>query len=165
MILNVFIQSGAFGLLFIIKKEKRDRMEKFKLLFITVFGAIGGFIAQLFGGWSNDMTTLLVFMGIDILMGMMIAAIWKNSKKSITGALNSVSMWKGLCRKGGSLLIVLVACRLDISLGTNYIRQAVIIALIVNESISIIENAGDMGIPIPKVIIKAIDVLKQKEDE
>lgn len=111
------------------------------------------------------MTTLLVFMGIDILMGMMIAAIWKNSKKSITGALNSVSMWKGLCRKGGSLLIVLVACRLDISLGTNYIRQAVIIALIVNESISIIENAGDMGIPIPKVIIKAIDVLKQKEDD
>ena len=139
-------------------------MEKFKLLFITVFGAIGGFIAQLFGGWSNDMTTLLVFMGIDIVMGLMIAAIWQNSKKSLTGALNSVTMWKGLCRKGGSLLIVLVACRLDISLGTNYIRQAVIIALIVNESISIIENAGDMGIPIPKVIIKAIDVLKQKED-
>ena len=139
-------------------------MEKFKLLFITVFGAIGGFIAQLFGGWSNDMTTLLVFMGIDIVMGLMIAAIWQNSKKSLTGALNSVTMWKGLCRKGGSLLIVLVACRLDISLGTNYIRQSVIIALIVNESISIIENAGDMGIPIPKVIIKAIDVLKQKED-
>ena len=139
-------------------------MEKFKLLFITVFGAIGGFIAQLFGGWSNDMTTLLVFMGIDIVMGLMIAAIWQNSKKSLTGALNSVTMWKGLCRKGGSLLIVLVACRLDISLGTNYIRQAVIIALIVNESISIIENARDMGIPIPKVIIKAIDVLKQKED-
>lgn len=140
-------------------------MEKFKLLFITAFGAIGGFIAQLFGGWSNDMTTLLVFMGIDIVMGLMIAAIWQNSKKSLTGALNSVTMWKGLCRKGGSLLIVLVACRLDISLGTNYIRQSVIIALIVNESISIIENAGDMGIPIPKVIIKAIDVLKQKEDE
>ena len=139
-------------------------MEKFNLLFITVFGAIGGFIARLFGGWSNDMTTLLVFMGIDIVMGLMIAAIWQNSKKSLTGALNSVTMWKGLCRKGGSLLIVLVACRLDISLGTNYIRQAVIIALIVNESISIIENAGDMGIPIPKVIIKAIDVLKQKED-
>lgn len=139
-------------------------MEKFKLLFITVFGAIGGFIAQLFGGWSNDMTTLLVFMGIDIVMGLMIAAIWQNSKKSLTGALNSVTMWKGLCRKGGSLLIVLVACRLDISLGTNYIRQAVIISLIVNESISIIENAGDMGIPMPKVIIKAIDVLKQKED-
>ena len=139
-------------------------MEKFKLLFITVFGAIGGFIAQLFGGWSNDMTTLLVFMGIDIVMGLMIAAIWQNSKKSLTGALNSVTMWKGLCRKGGSLLIVLVACRLDISMGTNYIRQAVIITLIVNESISIIENAGEMGIPIPKVIIKAIDVLKQKED-
>lgn len=142
-----------------------EKLNTIKLLFISFFGAIGGCIAQLFGGWSNDMTTLLIFMGIDIVMGLAIAAFWKKSKKSLTGALNSISMWRGLCRKGGSLLIVLVACRLDISLGTDYIRQAVIIALIANESISIIENAGDMGIPIPKVVIKAIDVLKQKEDE
>lgn len=142
-----------------------EKLNTIKLLFISFFGAIGGCIAQLFGGWSNDMTTLLIFMGIDIVMGLAIAAFWKKSKKSLTGALNSISMWRGLCRKGGSLLIVLVACRLDISLGTDYIRQAVIIALIANESISIIENAGDMGIPIPKVVIKAIDVLKQKENE
>lgn len=142
-----------------------EKLNTIKLIFISFFGAIGGCIAQLFGGWSNDMTTLLIFMGIDIVMGLAIAAFWKKSKKSLTGALNSISMWRGLCRKGGSLLIVLVACRLDISMGTDYIRQAVIIALIANESISIIENAGDMGIPIPKVVIKAIDVLKQKEDE
>ena len=142
-----------------------EKLNTIKLLFISFFGAIGGCIAQLFGGWSNDMTTLLIFMGIDIVMGLAIAAFWKKSKKSLTGALNSISMWRGLCRKGGSLLIVLVACRLDISLNTDYIRQAVIIALIANESISIIENAGDMGIPIPKVVIKAIDVLKQKEDD
>lgn len=140
-------------------------MEKLKLLFISILGAIGGFIAEQLGGWTSDMTTLVSLMGVDILMGFLIAAIWKKSNKSITGSLNSISMWKGLCRKGGSLLIVWVACRLDISLGTNYIRSAVIIAFIVNELISIVENAGVMGIPIPKVIIKAIEVLKQKESD
>lgn len=140
-------------------------MEKIKLFFITIFGAIGGFIVEQMGGWTNDMTTLVTLMGIDVIMGFAIAAIWNKSNKSVTGALNSVSMWKGLCRKGGSLLIVWVACRLDVSLGTEYIRTAVIIAFIANEAISIIENAGTMGIPIPKVIIKAIEVLKQKESD
>ncbi len=140
-------------------------MEKFKIVFISIFGAIGSFITQQLGGWTSDMTTLVSLMGVDILMGFLIAAIWKRSNKSSSGAVNSVSMWKGLCRKGGSLLIVWVACRLDVTLGTGYIRSAVIIAFIVNELISIVENAGIMGIPIPKVITRAIEVLKQKEGD
>lgn len=135
------------------------------LWLISILGAVGAWIVQLFGGWSNDISTLLIFMGIDIVMGLAIATFWKKSNKSKSGTINSISMWKGLCRKGGSLLIVLVACRLDISLNTDYIRQAVIIALVINESISIIENAGIMGIPIPKVVIKAIEVLKQRGDD
>ena len=47
---------------------------------------------------------------------------------------------------------------------TTYIKDAVIIAFIVNESISIIENAGLMGIPIPVAIAKAIDILKKSSD-
>jgi len=140
-----------------------EKVSTLKLWFIAVFGAIGSFIAQLFGGWTSDMKTLVIFMGIDLIMGFLIAAIWKKSGKSITGALSSISMWKGLCRKGVSLLIVLVAHQLDGTLGTEYIRTAVIIAFIVNELISIIENAGVMGVPIPLVITKAIEVLKQKE--
>lgn len=73
-------------------------------------------------------------------------------------------MAKGLIRKGVYLLIILVAYRLDLSLGANYIRTAVIIAFIVNEVISIIENAGVMGIPIPGVITRAIEVLKKKSE-
>jgi toxin secretion/phage lysis holin len=143
-------------------------MEKINLLkvwFIAVFGAIGGFIVQLFGGWTSDMQTLGVLMIVDIVMGFMIAAFWKKSSKSITGALNSISMWKGLCRKGVSLLIVLVAHQLDNVMGTQYIRTAVIIAFIVNELISIVENAGIIGVPIPVVITKAIEVLKKKEGD
>ena len=61
-----------------------------------------------------------------------------------------------------TLLFVLVAYRLDLVIGTNYIRDAVIIAFIANETISLVENAGLMGLPLPAVITKAIDVLQKK---
>ena len=81
-----------------------------------------------------------------------------------SGSLESRAGWKGLCRKGMTLLVVLVACRLDLMIGSNFIRDAAVIAFVVNESISIIENAGLMGVPIPKAIIKGIEVLKQRSE-
>ena len=64
-----------------------------------------------------------------------------------------------------TLLIVLIACRLDVMLGVNYIRDAVVIAFVVNETISIVENAGLMGVPIPAAITKAIEMLRDKSDQ
>ena len=61
--------------------------------------------------------------------------------------------------------MVLIACRLDMVLGSTFIKDAVVIAYIANETISIIENAGLMGIPIPSVIKKAIEVLKTRSDK
>lgn len=95
----------------------------------------------------------------------MVAGIFHNSRKTETGSLESLAGWKGLCRKGVSLLIVLVACRLDLVMGSNFIRDAVVIAFIANETISIVENAGLMGVPIPAVIVKSIEVLKNKAEE
>jgi toxin secretion/phage lysis holin len=141
-----------------------EKVSTAKVTVLTVIGAIGSFIANLFGGWTNDLATLVIMMGIDFLMGLLIAAVWKKSEKSKTGALSSWSAWKGLCRKGVSLLFVLIAYRLDLALGVNYIRTAVIIGFIINELISITENAGIMGVPIPGVITKAIDMLKQKSE-
>lgn len=131
----------------------------------SVVGAIGGFIAMVFGGWSDALATLMIFMGVDYVTGLIVAGIFKKSKKSESGALESRAGFKGLCRKGVALLIVLVAVRLDIIMHTTYIRDAVVIAFIANESISIIENAGLMGVPIPGVIAKAIDVLKKESDK
>lgn len=136
---------------------------KSNILF-TVIGVIGGYISALFGGWDSALTTLVIFMAIDYVTGIAVAGIFKNSRKTANGALESRTGWKGLCRKGVSLLIVLVACRLDIAVGTTFIRDAVVIAFVANEAISIIENAGLMGIPIPSVITKAIDVLKDKSE-
>ena len=140
-------------------------MSKVQALFISIFGAIGAILVQLFGGWTTDMQTLIIFMAVDFAMGLLIAGVFNKSTKTDTGALSSGAGFKGLCKKGVALLIVLVANQLDKVMGVEYIRTAVIIAFIVNETISIVENAGIMGVPIPKVITKAIDVLKNKADQ
>lgn len=131
----------------------------------TTVGAAGGAVAAFFGGWDTGLVTLVIFMCIDYVSGLVVAGVFHNSKKTKTGALESKAGWKGLCRKGMSLLFVLIAYRLDLEIGSNYIRDAVIIGFIVNETISIVENAGLMGVPLPKVINKAIDILTSKSEE
>lgn len=86
------------------------------------------------------------------------------SPKTKSGTLESRAGWKGLCRKGATLLIVLVACRLDAVMGSTFVRDAVVIGFICNETISIIENAGLMGLPIPAALTKAVDILKQRSE-
>ena len=130
----------------------------------AIWGLIGSAIASLFGGWDAGLATLLIFMAIDYMSGLIVAGVFHTSNKTDTGALESRAGFKGLCRKGMTLLFVLVAYRLDLVIGTNYIRDAVIIAFIANETISLVENAGLMGIPLPAVIIKAIDVLQKKTE-
>ena len=88
----------------------------------------------------------------------------KKSGKSESGALESRAGWKGICKKGMTLLVVLVAVRLDIAVGSTIIKDAVVIAYITNEALSIIENAGLMGLPVPNIITRAIEVLR-KDDE
>jgi toxin secretion/phage lysis holin len=140
-------------------------MTNIKTAVLAAIGTIGGGIAALFGGWTSAMTTLVIFMVIDYATGIIVAGVFQRSGKSKSGALESRAGFKGLCRKGMILLILLVACRLDLMLGTGYIKDCVCIAFVVNETLSIIENAGLMGVPIPQVLIKAIDVLKAKEEK
>lgn len=127
-------------------------------------GAVGSAVATLFGGWDAGLATLLIFMGLDYVSGLVVAGVFHKSTKTNTGALESRAGWKGLCRKVMTLIFVLVAYRLDLVIGTNYIRDAVIIAFITNETISLIENAGLMGVPLPAVIIKAVDILQKKTE-
>lgn len=126
----------------------------------TVIGLIGGFIASLFGGWDTSLFTLIIFMGVDYITGLAVAGIFHNSTKSQTGSLESSAGYRGLCKKGVTLLIVLVACRLDVAVGSNFIRDTAVTAFIANETLSIIENAGLMGVPIPAAVTKAVDILK-----
>lgn len=126
-------------------------------------GAIIAVITTLLGGWDESIITLLIFMAVDYLLGLITAFVFHKSTKTPTGAASSAVCFKGLVKKFVSLALVLIAYRLDIIIGVSYIRDATCIALIINEGISIIENAGLCGIPIPQAIINAIDVLKERE--
>lgn len=131
---------------------------------MTIIGIVGSFIASLFGGWDAGLATLLIFMGIDYVSGLIVAGVFHKSNKTESGALESKAGWKGLCRKCMTLLFVLIAYRLDLAIGVDYIRNAVIIGFMANELISIVENAGLMGLPLPDAINKAIDVLTEQKE-
>nr|DAJ03032.1 MAG TPA: holin [Caudoviricetes sp.] len=135
-----------------------------KNIICTAAGIIGSLTTALFGGWDTSIATLILFMAIDFLSGLAVAGVFHSSTKTETGTLESKAGWKGLCKKSMTLVFVLIAHRLDLSIGTTYIRDTVVIGFMVNELISVVENAGLMGIPLPSVLIKAIDILNQKSE-
>ena len=141
-----------------------EKANTIKTTLLAIVGMAGSVIANLLGGWDTALQTILIFMAIDYVTGLVVAGVFKKSTKTDTGALESKAGWKGLCRKGMTLLIILVAAQLDKVTGTEVIRNAVIIGYIANEALSIIENAGLMGLPVPKFITNAIDILKKKSE-
>ena len=136
-----------------------------KQMICTAIGAVGSFIASIFGGWDTALATLLIFMAVDYITGLLVAGLFHASPKSENGALESKAGFKGLIRKGLVLVVILVACRMDMLLGVNYIRDAACIAFIVNELISMVENFGLMGVSFPEPIKEAIELLQKKGEK
>ena len=132
-----------------------------KETFCAIAGLVGGFIAAIFGGWDSALVTLVIFMAIDFFTGV-VTAVMKKSKHTESGGLSSKAGWFGLAKKICTLLLIAVAVRMDIMLGTTYIRDAVCISFCLNELLSIVENTSLMGIPYPPAIKKAIDVLQTR---
>ena len=131
-----------------------------KTIICTISGIVASAVAILFGGWNQALATLLLFMMIDYISGLIVAGVFKRSNKSESGALESKAGFKGLCRKCMVLVFVLIGARLDMLLHMTYIRDAVVIGFAVNELLSIMENAGLMGIPLPKALSEAVDILQ-----
>lgn len=135
-------------------------------IIVTVSGFVGGLITALFGGWDSSLTTLLIFMVVDFITGIIVAGVFHKSTKTTSGGLSSKTGWKGLCKKIMIIILVAIGHRIDLMFGTEYIMSGICIAFMVNELISIVENAGLMGVPIPAILKKAIDILdSKKEDE
>ena len=134
-------------------------------MFYTIMAGIGSALSYFIGGVDTMFVVLCVFLTVDYISGVIVAVVFKNSTKTETGKLNSSVSFKGLCKKIFVIVLAGVANFLDIALGTNFIRGGVIVAFISNEIISIIENAGLMGIPIPSVLRKSIDILQEREEE
>lgn len=119
-------------------------------------GLLGAFIAFAFGGWSEALTFLLVAIGADIISGMY-ASIKEG--RGLNSAVGSV----GLAKKGLMLLVILIAHRLDVLLELdNIVMTAAVYFYIANELISITENYGRIGLPMPDKLRDVIAVLKSK---
>ena len=120
--------------------------------------AVGGAAASyLFGGWSSLLNILLVFVVLDYVTGFAAAAK--------EGKLNSgVGAW-GIAKKVGTFVIVAVAHLVDTALGDAHLfRDAAIFFFLANELLSVIENTGRIGVPIPPVLQRAVEVLRGKSE-
>ena len=140
-------------------------MENLKGIFCGAVGVAGGIVINLLGGWDNALAALFICIILDYLTGLAVAGVFKKSPKTKNGALESRAGLKGLIRKIVMIVLVGIAHTLDILIGADYIRYTVIIGFICNEVISLIENAGLMGVPVPDVIKSAVDVLKGEEEK
>lgn len=123
--------------------------------------AIFAVLAEYFGGWDAALSTLVFFMIADYVSGIIVAAVFKNSCKSQSGALESRAGFKGLCKKGLILVVVLAAARLDMLSGGGIYRTAATMFFISNEGISILENLGLMGVRYPDFLKNALEMLRK----
>lgn len=130
-----------------------------------VVGLAAGMLSWLVGGLDTPILALMICMGVDYLTGLIVAGVFHSSPKTKGGGLDSRVGWKGLARKFVTVLIVVVANLADVLLELHYIRDAVIAAFCANECISILENAGLMGIRIPKVLTAALEKLTEEAED
>ena len=136
-----------------------------KTRILAALSLVGSGLARALGGWDSALMALVVFIVLDYATGLVVAGVFKASPKSASGALESRAGLKGLFRKAAILLCVLVAEMLDRVLGADYVRTTVCIFFIANESLSVLENFGLMGLPYPQFLKNMLDALKEKSSK
>ena len=136
-----------------------------KEIISTAAGCVAGIVSWLVGGFDVPLMALVVFMAIDYITGLVVAGIFHASPKSKNGGLESHAGWKGLARKIMTLMLVVVGHLVDLLLGAEIVRTALIVGFCANEGVSILENAGLMGLPIPEILTKSIDQLMGRDSD
>jgi len=118
-------------------------------------GIGGGIASYLFRKWSVLLQTLVVFIVLDYVFAIVVAATH--------GELNSKKGFKGIAKKVAILVLVAVAHQVDSILGDgSLVRDSVIFFYIANELLSILETVGKTNLPIPDVLRRAVDTLNSK---
>lgn len=134
----------------------------------AVLGALAaavGAATGALGGWDTALQTLLCLMVMDYVTGVVVAGVFKRSDKSEKGRLDSRAAFRGACKKGAELALVLLAVRLDALTGVGqYVRMAVLMFFIGNEGLSVLENLGLMGVPYPRFLREALEALRDRGD-
>lgn len=132
--------------------------EKLAWVRTLVFGGVatlGTAITWLLGGWDQALMLMVVLMTIDYVTGVVHAAC--------DGCLNSTKGWRGLLKKAGYFVVVIVAVAFDRITGLQVplARTFVIAVLSLNECLSLLEHAGGLGVPIPPALIARIEKLRR----
>lgn len=130
----------------------------------SAFALLGGGLSWAIGGFDMAVVCLIGAMAIDYITGLIVAGVFHASPKTEGGRLDSRVGWKGLARKFVTILIVVVANLADVVMGTEGIRTAVCIGFFANECLSLVENAGHMGLKIPTKLKDAIEELFSVSD-
>ncbi len=140
---------------------------KYKYSALFMVGTLGSFFSYLFGGFDSLMIALIVLLSIDFLSGLLLAVVFKKSKKTESGRLSSAAGIKGLSKKIFILFLIAMSQQLDIILTTSFIRDGAVISFIFMEGLSILENSTLAGLKVPSVIKNALEVLNKgrKNDE
>lgn len=135
------------------------KMEKVMNIFKVIIAAIGTTATYLLGDWDTALVVLLIFIVLDYVTGVLVAFINKQ--------LNSQIGFKGLAKKALIIVILIMAVCLDRLLGNEgwVIRTLVCYFYIANEGISLIENAGNLGLPIPQKLKDIFEQLKEGNQE
>ena len=121
----------------------------------TAFAGVIGGIAALVGGFDSLFQCFLLLMALDLICGL--AAAWKEN------TLNSAKGWQGTVRKVVSILIIILAIKMDeISGNHGVLRNTTLLYFISNEGLSVLENAGRLGVPLPAALKKALQTLKKE---
>lgn len=124
----------------------------------TLFALAGAAISYFFGGWPRLLEILVVFIFIDYVTGVLAAGL--------EGQLSSLVGLKGIAKKITVLIMIAVAHLIDQALGgNNLFRDAAIFFYLANELLSILENTGRIGLPVPSMLRKAVLILKNKGDK
>jgi toxin secretion/phage lysis holin len=134
-----------------------------KSYILTGIGVAGSAIAGALGGWDTAVMGLCSMMALDYLTGLGVALIAHKSNKSENGGADSRAGFRGLIKKCAILAAVAAANVLDMVSGSNYIRDGVCIAYCANEALSMAENLALLGVPFPKIVLDALEVMKPKK--
>lgn len=134
-------------------------MKEFWNMIQILFTAVGGWLGYFLGGCDGLIIALLLFVAIDYITGVMCAVADKK--------LSSEVGFKGICRKVLIFMMVGISNILDTKIigSGSVLRSAVIFFYLSNEGISLLENAGHLGLPIPEKLKVVLEQLHDKERE
>ncbi|MEX1028844.1 MAG: phage holin family protein [Paenibacillaceae bacterium] len=133
-------------------------VDRWDLIVKWTAAVCGSITSYLFGGWSALLNILLFFVVIDYITGIIAAGV--------RGELRSTVGLIGITKKIFIFIMVAIAYKIDIILGdVHFLEDTVIFFYLANELLSIIENGGRLGVTIPPVIRKAVEILQGKSED